>query len=243
MPERLSWGILFSSVLALSACELPATHQPIIPDGQVPSAEFPKSGRVSAPIVSSRWSTEEARDRVDEAESVMEVAGTMPGMTVADIGAGEGYYTVRLAQRVGPTGRVLAQDIVESVKVALALRIDRERLDNVSVILGTEQDPKLPTNSFDAVFMVHMYHEITQPYELLWRLRPSLRVGGRVIIVDGNRTIERHGTPPTLLDCEMKAVGYHRVDFQNLPQSEVYVAAYEVSGNRPEPANIRPCVG
>src|SRR3546814_7970466 len=79
----------------------------------------------------------------------MDKAGIAPGMTVADIGAGQGYYTVRLANRVGAEGRVLAEDIVPQVRDALAERVARERLDNVSVRLGEPADPKLPPNSFD----------------------------------------------------------------------------------------------
>src|SRR3546814_4922292 len=80
-------------------------------------------------------------------------------MTVADSGAGEGYYTVRLARKVGPDGRVLAQDIVAAIRDRLASRVERERLDNVSVKLGEPHDPKLPGNSFDRIFLVNMYHE------------------------------------------------------------------------------------
>ncbi|MEY2927520.1 MAG: hypothetical protein RL367_1997, partial [Pseudomonadota bacterium] len=171
----------------------------------------------------------------------MTIAGINPGMTVADLGAGEGYYTIRLATRVGPQGRVLAQDIVAKVRDQLAVRVNRERLDNVSVKLGTPADPKLPVNSFDRIFMVHMYHEIEQPYEFLWRMRPSLRVGGRVIIVDGDRPTADHGTPPDLLECELRAVGFHRVENHPMPQIGGYLAVFEASGNRPEPAAIKPC--
>src|SRR3546814_15346264 len=100
-------------------------------------------------------------------------------MTVADIGAGDGYYTVRLAARVGAGGRVLAQDIQPEVIERLADRIARERLDNVSLKLGAVDDPRLPENSFDRVFMVHMYHEIGEPYAFLWRLRSEERRVGK----------------------------------------------------------------
>ena len=90
----------------------------------------------------------------------MDSADVRPGMTVADIGAGDGYYTVRLAPRVGQSGRVLAQDIQPEVIERLADRVARERLDNVSLKLGAVDDPRLPAASFDRVFMVHMYHEL-----------------------------------------------------------------------------------
>ena len=123
-------------------------------------------------------------------------------MTVADIGAGNGYYTVRLAERVGDDGRVLAQDIDREALSRLGRRIERQRLENVSIRLGEMADPKLPDGSFDRIFMVHMYHEIESPYEFLWRMWPSLREDGQVIVVDVDRPTDRHGIPPKLLFCE-----------------------------------------
>lgn len=202
---------------------------------------FPAADRPVATIVSSRWSTEEARDRLDEANKVMDLAGITPGMTVADIGAGEGYYTIRLAQRVGAKGRVLAQDIVPAVRDALAARVARERLANVSVRLGLPEDPRLPPASFDRVLMVHMYHEIAEPYEFLWRLRPALKPDGEVIVVDADRPTQYHGTPPGLLDCELAAVGYARVSEQAMPSAGGYFAVFRAVGERPAPAAIKPC--
>jgi ubiquinone/menaquinone biosynthesis C-methylase UbiE len=222
--------------LALAACsQSPADTSAI-------DHEFPAAHRPVAPIISNRFSTEEARDSVSEAREVMDRAGVVWGMTVADIGAGEGYYTVRLADRVGPKGRVLAQDIIPAVRDNLAERVSREALDNVSVKLGEPTDPKLPANSFDRVFLMHMYHEITEPYEFLWRLRPALRPGGRVAVVDMDRPITEHGTPPALLDCEFAAVGYVRVYREPMPKVGGYLAMYEARGPRPEPEAIKVCV-
>ncbi|WP_242414858.1 class I SAM-dependent methyltransferase [Sphingomonas panni] len=202
---------------------------------------FPKADRPVATIVSARWSTEESRDRLNEAELVMDKAGIAPGMTVADIGAGEGYYTIRLAQRVGDDGRVLAEDIIPQIRDALAQRVARERLDNVSVRLGEPDDAKLPINSFDRVLMVHMYHEIAEPYAFLWNLRPSIRKGGRVVVVDADRPTQNHGTPPALLKCEFEAVGYKLVELQKMPSAGGYIAMFTPDGRRPEPKAIVPC--
>ncbi|QHL89669.1 methyltransferase domain-containing protein [Sphingomonas changnyeongensis] len=224
--------------LALAGCQAPGRAP--ARDGER-AGPFPAPDRPVARIVSTRWSTEEARDRVSEADSVMDRAGVVPGMTVADIGAGEGYYTVRLATRVGADGRVLAQDIVPEVRDALAQRVNRERLDNVSVKLGEPENPKLPAGSFDRVFMVHMYHEIGQPYAFLWHLRPALRPGGRVIVVDSDRPTQNHGTPPALLACEFAALGYRQVAFAPMPRADSYFAAFEAHGPRPEPRAVRAC--
>lgn len=203
--------------------------------------KFPPADRPVAPTVSTKWSTEEARDRLKEAKGVMDAADVAPGMTVADIGAGDGYYTVRLAQRVGLQGRVLAQDIQPQVIERLADRVSRQRLDNVSLKLGAVDDPRLPANSFDRVFMVHMYHEIGEPYAFLWRLRPALRAGGQVVVVDGDRPIAQHGTPFRLLVCEFEAVGYKLVAFNDEKTAGGYLARFAPKGKRPEPKAIKVC--
>jgi SAM-dependent methyltransferase len=226
--RHASRGLLLC--LLLGACE---------PQAETP--RFPDPARPVAPIVSARYSNEDARDSVGEFETVVKLAGVAPGMSVADIGAGEGYYTVRLAPLVGKEGRVLAQDIVPETRDNLARRVDRERLDNVAVKLGEPNDPKLPENSFDRVFMIHMYHEIERPSEFLWNLRPALKRGGSVVVVDADRSTDRHGTPPKLLLCEFSSVGYELTRFERLPDSESYFAQFAARGVRPEPKQIKVC--
>lgn len=232
-------GVLAAlAILTLVACDGPWSSD----SERVDSAlDFPPADRPVAPIESTQWSTEDARDRVNEAEQVMDRAGVAAGMTVADIGAGEGYYTVRLAQRVGATGRVLAQDIQPDVIDRLADRVARDRLDNVSIKLGAPDDPRLPANSFDRLFLVHMYHEIQEPYAFLWRLYPTLRKGGEVIVVDSNRPIAQHGTPLRLLICEFEAVGYKLLAYTDKPDAGGYFARFGPAGKRPAPSAIKVC--
>jgi ubiquinone/menaquinone biosynthesis C-methylase UbiE len=224
-------------MLSLAAC---GRAQPAA-DAMHDATGFPKPDRPVAPVVSARWSSEPVRDSKQEADAVMRAAGVRPGMTVADIGAGEGYYTIRLAARVGPDGRVLAEDIVPAYHDALATRVLHDKLDNVSVTLGRADNPNLPAGSFDRIFMVHMYHEIDQPYAVLWHLRPSLKPGGQIVVVDADRPTSAHGTPPSLLDCEFKAVGYRVVRHGPMPQADGYMALYEADGPRPEPKTITAC--
>ncbi|GLI98151.1 MAG: methyltransferase domain-containing protein [Pseudomonadota bacterium] len=228
-------GLLASMVLLASCSASGDANRPTSANA------FPKADRPVAPIVSTRWSTEEARDRVNEAEDIMDLTGIRPGMTVADIGAGEGYYTVRLAKRVGPNGRVLAQDILAEVIDALGRRVTREDWNNVSVKLGTSDDPKLPANSFDRVLMVHMYHEIAEPYAFLWNLHPALKKDGEVIVVDANRPTQQHGTPPRLLACEFAAVGYRLEQVIARPSAGGYLARFRKIAARPKPENIVAC--
>lgn len=204
---------------------------------------FPAAQRDVAPIVGGTFSTEDARDRAGEAEDVMQLAGVKPGMSVADVGAGEGYYTVRLAKVVGPKGRVLAEDIVPDVHDALSDRVQRERLDNVAVTLGTPDDPALPARTFDRVFLVHMYHEVASPYAFLWHMREGLKPDGIVVVVDANRPVQRHGMPPEELKCEFAALNLKPVGFTMLTGGEAYFMAFRIAGPRPAPEAIRPCKG
>ena len=202
---------------------------------------FPEAGRDVAPIVGDRFSTEDARDRVGEAEEVMRLAEIKPGMSVADIGAGEGYYTVRLSPLVGRRGRVLAEDIVAETRDGLAQRVQREGLDNVAVKLGDPADPMLPRASFDRIFLVHMYHEVTEPYEFLWNLREGLKSDGLVILVDSDRPVKRHGMPPRQLLCEFAALGMTPIKTARLSHADAYFVAFRISAPRPHPRAIRPC--
>jgi hypothetical protein len=86
-----------------------------------------------------------------------------------------------------------------------------------------------------------MYHEIQQPYEFLWELRPALKPDGLVILVDANRPTQNHGTPPALLKCEFAAVGYQEVSMQNMPSAGGYLAMFKAVGPRPDPSAIKAC--
>ena len=219
-----------AAALVLAACRA----QPSEP-------HFPTAHRDVAPIVGGTFSTEDARDRVGEAEEVMELAAVKPGMSVADVGAGEGYYTVRLARVVGPKGRVLAEDIVPEVRDELSDRIQRERLDNVAVKLGAPDNPMLPSASFDRVFLLHMYHEVQSPYAFLWHLRDSVKPDGLVVVADANRPVKQHGMPPAQLKCEFASLNMQPVRFNVLSGGDVYLMAFRVAGERPAPAAIKPC--
>ena len=231
-------AILLSLALMAAGCKWADT-------GEVGRSEssraFPQAQRAVSELGSNQFSTEEQRDSVGEAQKVMDLAEIKPGMTVADIGAGEGYYTIRLAEAVGRKGRVLAEDIDRDALDRLGQRVERERLDNVSIRLGTPDDPRLPANSFDRVFMVHMYHEVQEPYAFLWRLWPSLREGGRVIVVDVNRPTNQHGIDPLLLSCEFERIGFTLDAFKDAPELAGYYAQFKRAATRPEPQDIEAC--
>jgi len=203
--------------------------------------KFPAAHRDVAPIVGGTFSTEDARDRLGEAEEVMALAAVKKGMSVADVGAGEGYYTVRLARVVGAKGRVLAEDILPDVRDSLSDRVQRESLDNVAVKLGTPDNPMLPAQSFDLVYLVHMYHEVQSPYAFLWHLRDGVKPDGLVIVVDSNRPVKQHGIAPAQLKCEFAALNMKPVKFSMLTGGEVYLMAFRLAGPKPAPEQIRAC--
>lgn len=233
--RRLAGALL--AALAIAGCNSKSEDT----SRSATAREFPHAYRPFSVTSGNAFSTEAQRDSLNEAQKVMDLAAIKEGSTVADIGAGEGYYTVRLATRVGRKGRVLAEDIDAHALQRLGLRVERERLDNVSIKLGTPDDPRLPEASFDRIFLIHMYHEVSEPYAFLWRLRPALRPGGKVIVVDVDRPTGEHGIPPPLLFCEFAAVGFRLSQFERKPELQGYYAQFEAAGNRPAPAAIKPC--
>jgi ubiquinone/menaquinone biosynthesis C-methylase UbiE len=204
------------------------------------ATSLPRPQRPVAPVVSLAWGDEAQRDKLGEAADVIRIAGIRPGMAVADIGTGGGYYVMRLAPLVGAQGRVYAQDVSATALSKVRQRASRAGLTNVRYVLGRQASARLPAASVDVALMVHMYHEIEQPYLLLDRLRASLRPGGRIAIVDLDRPSEQHGMPKALLTCEVKAVGYELVSITDMAQG--YVALFR-PGLRPAPESVRACRG
>ena len=204
---------------------------------------FPKPARPVAGIVSPIWHTEDERDRANEVSQVARLLGVEPGMTVADIGAGSGYYAMRLSPMLGPAGRVIAEDITPAYLRSLEGTVRRAGLDNVTVKRGEAADPKLPPGSIDRAILIHMYHEIAQPFALMHRLAAALKPGARIGIVDAMRPTLEHGTPPALLRCELEAVGYRETAFHKLDDGEAYLAIFELPpDSQPTPPNrIVPC--
>jgi SAM-dependent methyltransferase len=214
------------------------TVGPAAPPG-APAGAFPAPSRPVADIVAPRWTAEALRDDAGEFARVVKLARITAGMHVADIGAGDGYYVARLSPLVGTTGRVYGQDIVPEYLTLLQRRVRREALTNVQVVAGDPHDPRLPAKRVDVALMIHMYHEIEQPYALLWNLATAMRPGGMLVILDLERPTYGHGTPPDLLRCELRSVGYRERSFTRTAIEE-YVAIFEAPDSlaRPTPEAI-----
>jgi SAM-dependent methyltransferase len=230
---RMTSGVVFAAALTVSSVAQDFMAQP-----GVPAAVFPKPDRPVADIISPIWHTEKERDDADEPGQLVRLLGIKTGMTVADIGAGSGYYVVRLSPIVGSNGRIIAEDIVPEYLRNLRNRVRDLGLQNVAIGRGEPHDPRLPAGSVDIAILVHMYHEIAQPYGLLYNLVPALKPDARVGIVDAFGPTSKHGTPPSLLRCELSAVGYRQISLDRLTGSDTYLAVFAppsvASRTRPE---------
>ena len=143
---------------------------------------------------------------------VMDILSIAPGKTVADIGAGSGWFTVRAAKRVTEAGTVYAVDVNPEAVRHVADRAQREHLRNVKAVLSTPDDPQLPANSIDAVLLLKTYHEVASPIVLLRNLRTSLRPNARVGIIDRNGNGEDHGVQKKVVLREAEQAGYRLLE-------------------------------
>jgi len=147
----------------------------------------PVSGRVFAPVMGvggAGWLERPEREAEEAPSKALAALELKPGMVVADIGAGSGYYTSRMAKLVGPTGRVFATDIQPGMIEILTRRIQAEGLANATTVLGAMDDPKLPPASIDLAIMVDVYHELQDPQVFLQKLRPVFKPGGRFVLLE-----------------------------------------------------------
>jgi ubiquinone/menaquinone biosynthesis C-methylase UbiE len=151
----------------------------------LPGAAFAQERRHSRQLPPDKLGELEGPDREtwQKPDAIMDALGIYDGSSVADLGAGGGWFTVRLARRVGPTGRVYAQDIQKPMIESMERRFRREGLRNVITVLGTAEDPKIPT-MVDAVLIVGVYGEVVKPVEFLRNVRNTLRPTGRIGVVD-----------------------------------------------------------
>ena len=180
---------------------------------QVPTPQAPApTHKTSPPYTGDLGIFEEpGRDLRLQINRVMDLLHIVPGANVADIGAGGGWFSVRAAKRVGPAGRVYAEDINQRYVEAIQARAAREHLGNITTVLGTQDDPKLPEKSVDAVLLLKVYHEIAWPPPLLIGLKSAMRSGAKLGIIDRNGNGYDHGLDEKIAREEIEKAGFKQV--------------------------------
>jgi SAM-dependent methyltransferase len=188
-------------------------------------------GSVPSPGQTRTIAVEGWEVRINERQppgKVMEAIGVKPGMVVGEVGAGTGRATVWLADRVGPKGKVYANDIDEKALRHLAERCAREGLGNVTTIVGTVDDPRLPAGTLDIAFMTNTYHHLEKPVDLVRNIRPALKPGGILAIVerDADRSVHKQeATRPEDFVRQMDEAGFEVVQVdKSMIEDNVYIA-------------------
>jgi ubiquinone/menaquinone biosynthesis C-methylase UbiE len=176
------------------------------------------------------WLDRREREQEEHPAQVIDALDLRPGEIVADLGAGSGYFTFRMAPKVAGTGKVLAVEIQEAMLNTLRTRAAALRATNVEVVQGSEIDPHLPVSGVDLVLVVDVYHELAYPFEVMTKVREALKPGGRVVFVEYRKEDpevpikEVHKMSVEQLEKEMKAVGLVRVrTVETLPLQHIVI--------------------
>jgi predicted methyltransferase len=174
------------------------------------------------------WLTRENREREEECSTLLKNLGIKPGMTVCDLGCGNGFYTLKLAEMVGPKGKILAVDIQSEMLRLLNERAKEAKVDNVEPLLGTLVDPRLPDGKVELILCVDVYHEFSHPVHMLAALRKSLAPGGRLVLVEFRKEDpkvpikELHKMSKAQILKELEPNGFKLVEeFDKLPWQHV----------------------
>jgi ubiquinone/menaquinone biosynthesis C-methylase UbiE len=150
-------------------------------------SEHPITGRRIASVMGiggAEWLERSEREIEELPETALDKIGIRPGMIVADVGAGVGYFSVRVGKRIGPQGKVLAVDVQPEMLAILRNRAAKAKLTNIEAILGSESDPHLPAKSCDLILMVDVYHELSQPQKMLQKMKQALKPDGRLVLLE-----------------------------------------------------------
>jgi len=193
----------------------------------------PITGRHIAPVMGiggADWLVRPEREAEEEPDAALDAIGIARGATVADVGAGAGYFTWRLAERVGPAGKVYANDIQPEMLTLLRKNIEARHLTNVETVLGAEDDPKLPAGRMDLVLLVDVYHEFTEPEKMLRRIRESMKPDGRLVLVEYRKEdpnvpiLPEHKMSVAEVRAEVEPEGYRfEKTLETLPRQHILI--------------------
>ena len=211
------------AILAFLLLSLPALAQ----------SEHPISGRRIAGVMGmggADWLERSEREVEEMPETAIDRLGLKPGMTVADIGAGVGYMTIRMARRIAPDGRVFAVDVQPEMLTILKERAVKAKVRNIVPVLGSETDPHLAPNSCNLILMVDVYHELSQPQKMLRKMREALKSDGRLILLEYRKEDphipirSEHKMTVAEARMELEAEGFHFDQVLNdLPRQHILI--------------------
>jgi ubiquinone/menaquinone biosynthesis C-methylase UbiE len=168
----------------------------------------------------------DSREKTEKVGELLAALQAEPGKRIADVGAGEGFYSLRIARAVGPTGRVTAVDVSEEYLEKLRARIQQDTVTNIDVVVGGVDDPHLSENAFDAVLIYNAYHEMTAPEPILKAILRALKPGGRLVMSEPLHDNVRGAT-------RAEQVKDHEIG-PNFVQQELQAAGFEVIEQRPD---------
>jgi SAM-dependent methyltransferase len=195
--------------------------------------EHPLTGRKIAGVMGvggADWLERHERESEEHPDQALDALNLKAGMVVADVGAGTGYMSLKMAKRVGPSGKVYAEDVQPEMLRLLRQNAAKEKAANVETVLGSETDPKLPAGQLDLILLVDVYHEFSQPQKMLRGMREALKADGRLVLLeyrkeDPNVPIRpEHKMSVQEVKTELEAEGF-RMDqvIETLPRQHILI--------------------
>jgi ubiquinone/menaquinone biosynthesis C-methylase UbiE len=181
---------------------------------------------LSIPALSRAQGADDSREKSEKVNEILVALQAGPGKRIADVGAGEGFYSLRIARAVGPTGRVAAVDVSEKYLEKLRARLQQDNVTNVDVVVGAVDDPRLAEGAFDAVLIYNAYHEMTTPVPILEAIFKALKPGGRLVMSEPLHDNVREAT-------RAAQVKDHEIGL-NFVRQEVQAAGFEIIEQRPD---------
>ena len=195
--------------------------------------EHPVTGRKIAPVMGmggADWLERQERDWEEAPDKALDELSIEKGSTVADVGAGIGYLSIRVAKRVGPSGKVYAVDVQPEMLSRLKKNAAKAKVSNIETVLGTENDPRLPAGKVDLIFLVDVYHEFSQPQAMLQQMRKALSAKGRLVLIEYRKEDPsvpirlEHKMSATEVQTEVEAEGYKLTSIiRSLPRQNIFV--------------------
>lgn len=205
----------------------------LIPRLDAFQSEHPLSGRKIAPVMGvggADWLDRNERESEENPDGALDAIGFKPGMVVADIGAGTGYMSLKMAKRVGPSGKVYAEDVQPEMLRRLRANAEAAKLTNIQTVLGGEADPKLPPNTLDLILLVDVYHEFSQPQRMLRKMREELKPDGRLVLLEYRKEDPsipiraEHKMSVQEVKLEVEAEGFHLDQvLETLPRQHILI--------------------